>query len=69
MTIRTRLLPALALGLALAGCAREGELVVDQGVGISAVRTTCPAVGIPDYTGDITTFRTPASTTMADLLL
>ena len=67
MTIRNRLLPALALGLALAGCAREGDLIVDQGVGISAVRSTCPAVGIPDYTGDITTFRTAGATTMADL--
>lgn len=67
MTIRTRLLPALALGLALAGCSREGDLVIDQGVGISAVRSTCPAVGIPDYTGDITTFRTPGSTTFANL--
>jgi len=67
MTIRTRLLPALALGLALAGCAKEGDLVIDQGVGITAVRSTCPAVGIPDYTGDITTFRTPGSTTIADL--
>jgi hypothetical protein len=67
MTIRTRLLPALAVGLALAGCSSEGELVVDQGVGISAVRTACPAVGIPDYTGDITTFRVPNSTTLADM--
>ena len=31
------------------------------------MRSTCPAVGIPDYTGDITTFRTPGSTTLADL--
>lgn len=67
MTIRTRLVPALALGLALAGCAKEGDLVIDQGVGISAVRTACPAVGIPDYTGDITTFRNPGSKTLADL--
>ncbi len=67
MTIRTCLVPALALGLALAGCAKEGDLIVDQGVGVSAVRTACPAVGIPDYTGDITTFRTPGSTTLADL--
>lgn len=67
MTIRTRLVPVLALGIALAGCAKEGELVVDQGVGISAVRTACPAVGIPDYTGDITTFRAPGSTTLADM--
>jgi hypothetical protein len=40
----------------LSGCTSEGELVVTQGVGITAVLTTCPAVGIPDYTGDITTF-------------
>lgn len=49
------LLPIAAV--ALAGCARQGELVVDQGVGITALRTKCPAVGIPDYTGDITLFR------------
>ncbi|RZP20102.1 MAG: hypothetical protein EVA34_07295 [Erythrobacter sp.] len=67
MTIRTRLLPALAAGLALAGCSTEGDLVLNQGVGISAVRSTCPAVGIPDYTGDITTFRAPGATTQADL--
>ena len=47
-----------ALGLAaLAGCSREGDLVVDQGVGITAVRSACPAVGIPNHTGDITLFR------------
>lgn len=51
------LLFPLAAGLALAGCAKKGELVVDQGVGITALRTKCPAVGIPDYTGDITQFR------------
>ena len=67
MTIRTRLLPALALGLALAGCAKEGDLVIDQGVGITAVRSTCPAIGIPDYTGDITTFRSPDSRLASDL--
>jgi hypothetical protein len=49
-----------------AGCLRravglqgKGELVVDEGVGITAVRS-CPAVGIADYTGDITTFACPA---------
>jgi hypothetical protein len=67
MTSRYRLISVLALGLALAGCKREGDLVVDAGVGITAVRTACPAVGIPDYTGDITTFRAPGSTTLADL--
>jgi hypothetical protein len=48
------LLGAMAL---LAGCKTTGELVVQDGVGITAVRSTCPAVGIADYTGDITTFR------------
>ncbi len=49
-------LPA-AISLALVGCAKQGDLVVGQGVGITALRTKCPAVGIPDYTGDITLFR------------
>jgi hypothetical protein len=56
MMFRTRALPVLGLLAALAGCAGEGELVVDQGVGITSVLSTCPAVGIADYTGDITTF-------------
>ena len=42
--------------LALAGCKTEGDLVVDQGVGITAIRSVCPAVGIPDFTGNLTTF-------------
>ncbi|MBX7496677.1 hypothetical protein K3172_12500 [Qipengyuania sp. 6B39] len=67
MISRNRLFSVLALGLALAGCSREGELVINEGVGIQAVRSVCPAVGIPDYTGDITTFRSPGSTTLADL--
>lgn len=45
--------------LALGGCREAGELVVDDGVGITAVRSACPAVGIPDYTGDITLFTSP----------
>ncbi len=58
--------PAIA-ALALTACSQEGEIVVNQGVGIQAVRTLCPAVGIPNYTGDITTFRTPGSTLASDL--
>jgi hypothetical protein len=60
MTSRSRLLAAAALvtGTAvLAGCHSKGELVVDESVGITAVRGACPAVGIPDYTGDVTLFR------------
>jgi hypothetical protein len=47
----------MAAAVALAGCAKQGDLVLTQGVGITALRTKCPAVGIPDYTGDITLFR------------
>ena len=67
MIFRTRALPVLAAVAALAGCAGEGELVLDQGVGITSVLSTCPAVGIPDYTGDITTFRSGADRSMASL--
>lgn len=67
MLFRTRVLPALALAAALAGCAREGELVVDQGVGITAVLSSCPAVGIPDYTGDVTVFRTEGDSSFGNL--
>ena len=67
MTSRSSLLSILALGIALAGCRSEGELVLDQGVGITAVRTACPAVGVPDFTGDITTFRSPNSRLASDI--
>ena len=63
MTARTRLIAAVAIAAALAGCRGTGDLVVDEGVGITAVRSACPAVGVPDYTGDVTLFRTPGSTT------
>ncbi|MFN4019527.1 MAG: hypothetical protein ACK4IC_03300 [Erythrobacter sp.] len=67
MMFRTRALPVLAATAALAACAGEGELVLDQGVGITSVLSTCPAVGIPDYTGDITIFRSGADRSMASL--
>jgi len=62
MTVRFRLLTAAAVVVALAGCRSTGEIVVDEGVGITAARTACPAIGIPDFTGDVTTFRVPGST-------
>ena len=67
MMFRTRVLPAAALAIGLAGCASEGELVVDQGVGITSVLTSCPSVGIPDYTGDVTVFRAANSPTIGNL--
>lgn len=63
MKSATRLFSCFAIAAALAGCSREGELVLAEGVGITAVRTTCPAVGVPNYTGDITLFRDAASVT------
>lgn len=58
----------LAAAMALAGCSRQGELVVGQGgAGITAVRSKCPAVGIPDYTGDITLFRQGGQQLASDL--
>ena len=67
MMFRTRVLTAIALAAGLVGCAREGELVVDQGVGITAVLSSCPAVGIPNYTGDVTTFRDAGNQTFGNL--
>lgn len=73
MTARLRFSPVLAATALLAGtallggCKSTGDLVVDEGVGITAVRGACPAVGIPDYTGDVTTFSVPGNTTSAAL--
>lgn len=67
MKLRARAIFALSAVAVLSGCSRDGELVIDQGVGITSVLTLCPAVGIPDYTGDITTFRTAGDTTAASL--
>jgi hypothetical protein len=63
-----RRMAMIGLGaIALAGCKTEGDLVVEQGVGITALRTVCPAVGIPDYTGDVTLF-SPAGSVTADAI-
>jgi len=67
MMLRARAFTALGLVAVLSACSQKGELVIDQGVGIASVLTLCPSVGIPDYTGDITTFRTPGDTTVASL--
>ncbi len=67
MKLSARAFLALSAVATLAACSQKGELVIDQGVGIASVLTLCPAVGIPDYTGDVTTFRDPADTTVASL--
>ena len=57
----------VAAALVVGGCKRKGDLVINQGVGITAIRSLCPAVGVPDYTGNVTTFSQPGATTAAAL--
>lgn len=53
-------LAALALIGALGACkSGGGELVVDDSVGVTALRSPCPVVQIPEMTGDVTVFSAP----------
>lgn len=67
MNMRSPIFTAIALAAALAGCRSKGDIVVDEGVGITAVRSRCPAVGIPDYTGDVTLFRSADNRSAANI--
>ncbi len=40
----------------VAGCAKDNEIDVSGGVGITATRSACPAVAVPLHTGDVTLF-------------
>jgi hypothetical protein len=51
-----KILAPLTLALVLAGCGGKGDISIDGGIGITAVRSACPSVGIPASTGDITVF-------------
>lgn len=62
MKFRSAAIAGLAAA-ALTGCHHEGDIVIQEGVGVTALRTVCPAVGIPDYTGDITLFSPPTART------
>lgn len=55
MTLRLAVAP-IALLVVLGGCAKTGDIDLSSGVGITAVRSACPAVGVPAGTGDITLF-------------
>ena len=66
MRFRTALF-VTAAAATLVGCARAGDIVVEQGVGITALRSVCPAVGVPDFTGDVTLFN-PAGARTADAI-
>jgi hypothetical protein len=53
-TARIGVLACLPL-LVLAGCSKNhGELVVDDTVGVTALRSPCPLIGVPEMTGDVT---------------
>ncbi len=55
------LAPPVFAGL-LAGCAKENEITAIGGsIGQEVQRTSCPAVGVPAYAGDVTLFDPPAS--------
>lgn len=59
MPLRKSIIAASFLGLITTACSREGEF--DQTGGINVIRSACPAVAIPVYTGDVTTFNPPSS--------
>ncbi len=55
VTLRKAVVP-IALLAVLGGCAKTGDIDLTSGVGITAVRSACPSVGVPAGTGDITLF-------------
>jgi hypothetical protein len=62
--MKFRTVAIVSLGAAaLAACHHEGDIVIQEGVGITALRTVCPAVGIPDFTGNVTLFSPPEART------
>lgn len=64
MRFRIALFTVVAASAALAGCGKTGDLVVQEGVGITALRTVCPAVGVADYTGNVTLFSPESARTL-----
>jgi hypothetical protein len=51
---KTPLICMLSISILLAGCSRNNELDVSSGVGVNITRSGCPAVAVPDGTGDVT---------------
>ena len=61
LSLKSKTLAFAVAALALSGCARTGEIDIQSGVGVTASRTACPAVGVPLYTGDVTLFNPAGS--------
>jgi hypothetical protein len=61
--VKSALLVVAAAAL-VSGCGRKGD-IDDLGTGIYVSRSTCPQVGIPAGTGDITLFSPPGRTDAA----
>lgn len=61
MPVTVKTSAAVVMALTLAACAGKGQVDLESGIGITAVRSACPTVGIPASTGDITMFDPPAS--------
>lgn len=53
---RAALFAMTAGALVLSGCAKDNEIDVSSGVGITQTRSLCPALAIPLHTGDVTIF-------------
>jgi predicted small secreted protein len=53
---KTPLIVISLLTASLSACNRGNDLDVSAGVGVNIVRSGCPAVAVPDGTGDITLF-------------
>ncbi|MEB3415840.1 hypothetical protein VCJ71_07155 [Alteriqipengyuania sp. WL0013] len=66
MIARNAALAAIVLAATLGACRSSGDIVLEDGVGIQTARSLCPAVGVPDFTGDITTFN-GTGRTLADM--
>jgi hypothetical protein len=47
---------ASLFALTLSGCAKDGDIDINSGVGVTATRTGCPVVAVAEGTGDITLF-------------
>jgi hypothetical protein len=63
LSITKRLPLALLLApLVIAGCAKDNDITAVGGsIGQEVQRTSCPAVGVPTYAGDVTLFNPPSS--------